>query len=137
MKITIKLDYACRIMAELAREYSTGLPVRIDHLSKVESVPANFLAQILGELRNGKLVVSKRGISGGFTLARPPDEITLHDIIAVIEGDLLELSGNHVGRTGRRLKQAWQEIREIISEKTRSYTLETLAANREADMYHI
>src|SRR5262245_32447768 len=111
-------------MAELAREYSTGLPVRIDHLSKVEHVPANFLAQILGELRNGKLVVSKRGIQGGFMLARPPEEISLHDIIAVIEGDLLELSGNHVGRTGRSLKQAWQEIREIISEKTRHYTLE-------------
>jgi Rrf2 family protein len=100
-------------------------------------VPANFLAQILGELRNGRLVVSKRGIQGGFTLARPPDQITLHDIIAVIEGDLLELSGNHVGRTGRRLKQAWQEIRDVIAEKTRSYTLEALAANREADMYHI
>ncbi len=137
MKITIKLDYACRIMAELAREYSTGLPVRIDHLSKVEHVPANFLAQILGELRNGKLVVSKRGIQGGFILARPPEEITLYDIIAIIEGDLLELSGNHVGKTGRHLKQAWQEIRDVLSEKTRSYTLEALAANREADMYHI
>lgn len=75
MKITAKLDYTCRILCELAREYSKGGPVRIEHLSKAEGVPANFLAQILGELRNSKLVVSRRGTQGGFLLARPPAEL--------------------------------------------------------------
>ncbi|MBI2516905.1 MAG: Rrf2 family transcriptional regulator [Opitutae bacterium] len=137
MKITVKLDYTCRILCELARHYAGGEPVRIDDLSKVEAVPANFLAQILGELRNGKLVVSKRGVQGGFLLARAPDQITLHDIVKVMEGDLLELSGNHGGKSGRRVKQIWQEIREVAAQKARGYTLEMMAAQKEPEMYHI
>jgi Rrf2 family transcriptional regulator, cysteine metabolism repressor len=137
LKITIKLDYACRILAELARAYPEGLPVRLDHLAKVEAVPANFLAQILGELRNGKLVVSKRGVQGGFLLARPPEEITLYDIVRVIEGDLLELSGSHGGKTGRRMKQIWQEVRETTSRKAREFTLDKIALQKEPEMYHI
>ncbi len=137
MKITVKLDYTCRVLCELARTYHTGEPVRIEHLSKAEAVPANFLAQILGELRNGRLVVSRRGIQGGFLLARPPEEITLHDIIAVAEGELLESSGNSAGRSGRRMKQIWGEIREAAAEKARSYTLDAMAARAEVEMYYI
>lgn len=137
MKITVKLDYTCRILCELARHYASGEPVRIDDLAKIEAVPANFLAQILGELRNGKLVVSKRGVQGGFLLARAPDRITLLDIIQVAEGDLLELSGNHEGKSGRRMKAVWQDLREVAAEKARDYTLEQLAQLKEPVMYHI
>ena len=91
MKITLKLDYACRILAELARQASSDKPVSIEYLSKTESVPANFLAQLLGELRKGKLVVSKRGVQGGFLLARPAADISLLDIVQVMEGDLDDL----------------------------------------------
>lgn len=137
MKITVKLDYTCRILCELARQYSTGEPVRIDHLAKVEAVPANFLAQILGELRNGRLVVSKRGVQGGFLLARPPEEISLLNIIEVIEGDLLEMSGNQGGRSGRRMKQIWTDVREAAAEKARGYTLDIMAARVDTEMYYI
>lgn len=137
MKITVKLDYTCRILCELARHYQKGEPVRIDDLSKVEEVPANFLAQILGEMKNGKLVESRRGVQGGFLLARAPDQITLHDIIQVIEGDLLELSGNHGGKSGRRMMQIWNEIRAVANERAKSYTLEAMAARKEAEMYYI
>ncbi len=124
-------------MAELAREYSGGKPVNIEHLSKAEAVPANFLAQILGELRNGKLVISKRGVQGGFLLSRPPDQITLYDIIKVVEGDLLELSGDPAGTSGRRMRQIWQEVSDTAASKTRTYTLEQMALRRESTMYHI
>ena len=137
LKITLKLDYACRILAEIARQHPALKPVSIEHLSKVEAVPANFLAQILGELRSGGLVVSKRGVQGGFLLARPPAEITLHDIVRVMEGDLLELSGNHGGRTGRRLKQVWTEVQAAAARKAGEYTLEQLASSRDEEMYHI
>lgn len=137
MKITVKLDYTCRILCELARQHASGEPVRLDHLAKTEAVPANFLAQILGELRNGRLVVSKRGVQGGFLLARPPEEISLYDIIQVIEGDLLESSGNHGGRSGRRMKQIWSEVRAAAAEKARGYTLDIMAARVDAEMYYI
>jgi Rrf2 family protein len=137
MRITAKLDYTCRILCELAREYPKGEPVRIEQLSKAEGVPANFLAQILGELKTRKLVVSRRGTQGGFLLARPPAEITLLDIIEVVEGGLMEFSGNHGGRSGRRLKQIWDELRDVAAAKARSYTLEAIAAKADVEMYYI
>lgn len=139
MKITAKLDYTCRILCELAREYSKGGPVRIEQLSKAEGVPANFLAQMLGELRNAKLVISRRGTQGGFLLARPPAEITLLDIIEAVEGELFEFngSGNTAGRSSRRLKQIWDEVREAAAEKARGYTLDVIAAKVDAEMYYI
>ena len=137
MKITVKLDYTCRVLCELARHYEGGEPVRIEQLSKTEDVPANFLAQLLGELKNAKLVVSRRGIQGGFLLARPPAQITLYDIVQAMEGDLLELSGNHGGKSGRRMKQIWGEIRAVTAEKAKSFTLEVMSAKVEADMYYI
>lgn len=137
MKITVKLDYTARILCELARHYDRGEPVRIDDLASTEDVPANFLAQILGELKNGKLVVSRRGVQGGFLLARAPDQISLYDIIQVIEGDLLELSGNHGGKSGRRLKQIWNDIRGAAAERAKGYTLDAMASKAEAEMYYI
>lgn len=137
MKITVKLDYTCRILCELARQYPSGEPVRIDHLSKAEAVPANFLAQILGELRTGKLVVSKRGVQGGFLLARPPEAISLLDIVHVIEGDLLEPSGNNGGRSGKRMKQIWGDVRAAAAEKAKGYTLDIMAARIDTEMYYI
>lgn len=139
MKITAKLDYTCRILCELAREFSKGEPVRIEQLSKAEGVPANFLAQMLGELRNAKLVISRRGTQGGFLLARPPAEITLLEIIEAVEGELFEFNGNGnaVGRSSRRLKQIWSEVREAAAAKARGYTLEAIAAKVDAEMYYI
>ncbi len=137
MKITAKLDYTCRILCELAREFSKGEPVRIEQLSKAEGVPANFLAQMLGELRNAKLVISRRGTQGGFLLARPPAEITLLEIIEAVEGELFEFNGNAVGRSSRRLKQIWSEVREAAAAKARGYTLEAIAAKVDAEMYYI
>jgi Rrf2 family protein len=137
VKITVKLDYACRLLCELARHYEGGEPVRIDDLAATENVPANFTAQLLGELKNARLVVSRRGVQGGFLLARAPDQITLYDIVQAMEGDLLELSGNHGGKSGRRLKSVWNEIRGVAAAKAKGYTLEALATKAEPEMYYI
>ena len=137
MKIPVKLDYTCRILCELARQHADGTPVSIDQLAKAEAVPANFLAQILGELRNGRLVVSRRGVQGGFLLARPPEEVTLLDILSVIEGELIGLSGNHGGRSGQNLRRIWTEIGEAAADRARAITLEQMAARADASMYYI
>lgn len=137
MKISAKVDYACRVLAELARLHGSAELAQIEHLSRVEHVPPNFLAQILSELRNGGLITSRRGISGGYALARPPDQISLFDIITVIEGEVLGLSGNHEGRSGRRMRQVWTEIRDALAEKTKSYTLDMLLTRSPEEMYYI
>src|SRR5688572_3571703 len=112
MKISAKVDYACRVLAELARQHGTPELAQIEHLARVEQIPSNFLAQILSELRNGGLITSRRGIQGGYALARPPDEISLYDIFMVIEGEVLGVNGNHEGRSGGRMHQVWKEIRD-------------------------
>jgi Rrf2 family protein len=80
VKISVKVDYACRVMAELARLHGSGELAQIEQLAKAEAVPANFLAQILLKLRDHGLITSRRGNQGGYTLARAPEEISLHDI---------------------------------------------------------
>jgi Rrf2 family protein len=137
VKISVKVDYACRVLIEMARLHGTGQLAQIEQLAKAEAVPSNFLAQILGELRNAGLITSKRGIFGGYLLARPPDQISLYDIVKVIDGEMLEFSGNHAGRSGRKLKQVWGAIRATLDATARSYTLDTLASKDTGEMYHI
>jgi Rrf2 family cysteine metabolism transcriptional repressor len=137
MKISVKVDYACRVMAELARLHGSGELGRIDHLAETEEVPANFLAQILLDLRDHGLISSRRGNRGGYTLARPAEDISLYDILMAVEGQCLHLSGNHHGRSGRRVKQVWDEISKTLVEKTKSYTLDQLATKNATEMYYI
>ena len=137
MKISVKVDYACRVMAELARLHGSGELARIEHLAETEAVPANFLAQILLDLRDHGLISSRRGNRGGYTLARAPEEISLYDILMAVEGQCLHLSGNYHGRSGRRLKQVWDEISKTLVEKTKSYTLDQLATKNPTEMYYI
>jgi Rrf2 family protein len=137
VKISVKVDYACRVMAELARLYGSGELAQIEHLAKTEAVPASFLAQILGKLRTHGLIVSRRGNQGGFTLARPPEEISLYDILIAVEGECLQRSGNVAGRSGRRMKQVWDEVAAALVQKTQSYTLNQLATKQQAEMYYI
>jgi Rrf2 family transcriptional regulator, cysteine metabolism repressor len=137
VKISVKVDYACRVMAELARLHGSGELAQIDHLARTEAVPANFLAQILLKLRDYGLITSRRGNHGGYALAHPPEEISLYDVLMAVEGKCLHLSGNFDGRSGRRLKQVWNEISTDLVEKTKSYTLNHLSSKNPTEMYYI
>jgi Rrf2 family protein len=137
VKISVKVDYACRVLAEMARLHGSGELAQIEQLARVEAVPASFLAQILGELRNGGLIVSKRGIQGGYALARPSEQISLYDIMQVIDGELIEFSGNFQGRTGRRMKEIWTELRTSLEHHARTVTLDTFVTKTGSAMYHI
>ena len=137
MRISVKVDYACRVMAELARLHGTGELAQIEQLARAEAVPANFLAQILIKLREHGLIVSRRGNHGGYALARPPEDISLYDILLAVEGRCLHLSGNFDGRSGRRLKQVWDDISECLIKKTRSYTLDQFTSKAPEEMYYI
>ena len=137
MKLSVKVDYACRVLAQMARSHARGELAHIDELAKVESVPANYLVQILSELRNGGIIASRRGKQGGYILARPPEDITLYDIVKLIEGDLLELSGDVRGQSGRRVQQIWRDIRTTFEAKCKGYTLDKFVAKADEGMYYI
>lgn len=137
MKLSVKVDYACRVLAQLARLHGREELAHIEELAKIEAVPATYLVQILGELRNGGLVTSRRGKQGGYALARPPAEITLLDIVSLIEGDVLELGAAIEGQSGKRVAQAWREVRGVLEAKCREITLERLATKADGEMYYI
>lgn len=137
MKLSVKVHYACRVLAQLARHYGEERLAHIDELAEIEAVPANYLVQILSELRNGGLITSRRGKRGGYLLALPPEKITLYEIVKLIEGDHLELAGNADGQSGKRVEQVWLEIREALEIKYRSYTLDMLVPRGPGEMYYI
>ena len=137
MKLSVKVDYACRVLAQLARTYGSGELAHIEELARVEVVPANYLVQILSELRNGGLILSRRGKQGGYALARAPEEVTLYDIVKLIEGDVLELPGSGEGQSGRRVDTVWNDVREALEAKCRACTLDRMIAKPAGEMYYI
>lgn len=137
VKLSVKVDYACRVLAQLARLHGGDDLAHIEGLAKVEAVPANYLVQILSELRNGGLITSRRGKQGGYALARPPEKITLLDIVRVIEGELLELTPVGAGQSAKRVNQVWREVRDAFEKKAASYTLDKLAVKSGEEMYYI
>jgi len=86
--ITQKCQYALRSIVELARHYRQG-PVRIADIAESQAIPQRFLEVILNELKQGGFAESQRGCGGGYTLARPPDQLTVGDIIRFVEGPLV------------------------------------------------
>ena len=87
MKLSAKTEYACLAMLQLAGEYASGEPLQIRRIADEHGIPSRFLVQILLQLKGASLVASTRGASGGYRLARAPSEITLAEVIEVMEGD--------------------------------------------------
>ena len=80
MRISAKADYAVRAVVELAAAEGDK-PVKAERVATAQSIPLNFLENILGELRHAGLVRSHRGAEGGFRLAKAANEVTVADVI--------------------------------------------------------
>lgn len=137
VKLSVKVDYACRVLAQLARTFDTDELAHIEELARVEGVPANYLVQILSELRNGGLILSRRGKQGGYALARSPDEITLYDVVKLIEGEVLEFSGPGKGHSAARVHAVWSDIKASLEAKCRSCTVADMVVAGPEEMYYI
>jgi len=87
MKITYKGDYSLKTILSLALHYNKGV-LSIQELAKKGDIPYKFLEQILLTLKKGGFVGSKRGIDGGYFLAKPPETITVGEVIRFIEGPI-------------------------------------------------
>ncbi len=90
MKITKKGEYAMRALVDLALNYKKGMR-QIQDIVREEAIPEKFLEQILLILKNAGFVESKRGMGGGYFLSRPPDKISLGEVIRIIDGPLAPL----------------------------------------------
>jgi len=91
MKLSLRGEYALRALLVLGLHYSDSV-VRIQAISEEQNIPKRFLEQILNDLKSAGLVQSRRGVAGGYRLARPPGEITLASVVRHIEGALAPVS---------------------------------------------
>ena len=87
MKITYKGDYSLKAMLDLALHYNKGV-LSIQDLARKGDIPNKFLEQILLTLKKGGFVASKRGVDGGYILAKPPEAITVGEVVRFIEGPI-------------------------------------------------
>ncbi len=90
MRLSRKGEYALRAMIRLSLGYG-GDPLRIGEISEREKIPKKFLEQILLELKKAGLLGSRRGAGGGYSLIKPPQEITFAQVIRIIDGPLAPL----------------------------------------------
>jgi Rrf2 family protein len=87
LEMPSKVEYAILALLEMARQPNPKTPLTVSEITTKHAIPDRYLEQILGTLRRGGLLKSQRGARGGYTLARHPKEITLLEIVALIEGD--------------------------------------------------
>ncbi|MCC5806385.1 MAG: Rrf2 family transcriptional regulator [Opitutales bacterium] len=137
MKLSLKVEYACQVLAQLGHTHGRKELPHIDDLSRAEEVPSNYLVQILNELRNAGLITSRRGKQGGYALARVPREITLCDVVRALDGGVLEFSAESRGASAERTKAIWREVGAFLEEKLRSYTVEDFMGAGTTEMYYI
>ena len=128
-------------MLELAGAYSAGEPVRIRDIAEAHGIPSRFLVQILLQLKGAGLVTSTRGAAGGYQLVKPPDEITLGEVMDVIDGPEEAIRPSTADSPASRvLVDAWNGVTEVEREMLQAVTFADLAGRirRRADnMYYI
>src|ERR1043166_3964790 len=112
MRVSAKGEYACIAMLELAANAAEPHPVRVKDIADAHEIPQRFLVQILLHLKGAGLVNSVRGAAGGYQLARPPEEISLADIINAIDrpGPRTGTEAPSHSSAVTAIRSVWQEI---------------------------
>ncbi len=89
MKVSTRGDYACRALVSLSLQGETSPPTSVRDIADRTGLPQPYLEQILLALKGAGLVRSKRGVGGGYVLARPAEEITLAQIVSAVDGPIV------------------------------------------------
>ncbi len=132
MYISAKVDYAIRALCGLA---GSERAVTSAALATNQGLPANFLEQILIDLRRTKYVLSRRGPDGGYLLSRPASEILLADVIRSLEGPLAEVRGlrpeaaTYVG-PAEDLQSVWVAVRASLRGVLEKTTIADVVSGR-------
>jgi Rrf2 family protein len=117
MRLNARTDYALRAVVELAAAGgSAERPVTAERLATAQGIPSKFLETILVQLRRAGVVHAQRGPDGGYWLARPAAEISLADVIRVIDGPLANVRGQRPEQLGYQgaavaLQKVWIALR--------------------------
>src|SRR4051812_24695358 len=118
MRVSSKAHYGLRMMTEFARTYGQG-PHSLTDVARDEHLPQPYLEQLASQLRRAGLIESTRGVHGGYSLTRPPGEVTVLDVVTCVEGEVAPVeclshdyvSGACVKEEGCASRGLWQRLK--------------------------
>jgi Rrf2 family protein len=138
LAISQKCQYALRAVFELALRQGQG-PVRIADVADAQAIPPRFLEVILGQMKQGGFVESRRGAEGGYMLARPPAAITMGDVIRFIDGPIAPVACIRDGDSSNCpldgecvFYDIWVEVQKVTSEIYDQTTVDDLVTRHKA-----
>ena len=131
MRVSAKSDYALRALIELAVT-DDGAPVSAEELGKRQDIPHGFLQAILADLRRAGVVLSQRGQSGGWRLARSAETVTVADVIRAVDGPLVSVHGHRpeavsYNESAEVLQHVWIAARSSLRDVFEQVTIRALA----------
>src|SRR4051794_39795262 len=127
MRVSAKAEYACVAMLELAANYKSPQPLRIKAIADAQGIPQRFLVQILLQLKTAGLVASVRGAAGGYKLARPPERISLADVVNAVSSDqAVTPASTRASSALQALHSVWSEIQAQEQRLLESFSLADL-----------
>ena len=137
MKISQKLEYACRALTQLAKHHDGRTLTRLDDLAQREDISRSFLLQILNDLRRAGLIESCRGAAGGYLLARSADAISLRQVVDAVDPSLLQDSVAPDGESGPAIQTVWEKVSATLRDALDQVTLESICAGQSPPMFFI
>ena len=141
VRVSTRGDYACRALLSLALHATEAGPTSVRDIAERTGLPQPYLEQILLALKGAGLVRSKRGVGGGYVLARPPADIRLSDIVSAVDGPITlgdfgephqDGACDHEGQCV--LLAIWQTVGEEIRRHLDAYTLADVAASARGEL---
>jgi Rrf2 family transcriptional regulator, cysteine metabolism repressor len=129
ISITTKSPYALSALVELDRQGGAG-PVPIAELARRRDIPVQFLEHLFASLRRAGILRSQRGVKGGYSFARPSDEVTVLELVELLDGPV------GAGATSV-FAAAAEAVRAVLAEATVASVAEQEIRARGAPMYHI
>jgi Rrf2 family iron-sulfur cluster assembly transcriptional regulator len=136
MKLSTKSRYGTRLMVDMAQHYEDG-PINLANVAKRQGISVKYLEQIIIPLKKAHYIRSVRGPKGGHTLAKPPAEITIGEIVALLEDSvsLAACSDNPMVCERSQdcaTRSIWQEAAQAMFDKLQSITLADLLSRTKA-----
>lgn len=131
MQLSTKSRYATRAMIELALNYGNG-HIQLKEIARRQNISDKYLEQVLFPLRTKGFVYTQKGNRGGYSLAKPPEQITLYDIINNVEGSLAPTTCVDYEDTCDRVnvcvtRDVWAKLKNRLTEELNAITLAELA----------
>jgi len=136
MKLSTRSRYGTRLMVDMAKHYGEG-PIQLGEIAKRQGVSVKYLEQIIIPLKKARYIKSVRGPKGGHILAKPPEEITVGEIVAVLENgiSLVECAEEQAVCDRADVcptRLLWKEASEAMFDRLQATTLADLVKRAEA-----